>query len=233
MRTKQVVACLVSALLVFPASVTSSPAPVVGLTVSANYALLGNAGLHAGATIFSGDPLRAGRGGSAVVSASGGTTLAFGEGTAATLGRAGDAGLVRVDLQSGSLSFHVTGENALEVRLADAVIRSAGVPAKALVTLVTPRLAMVGAEAGEITVSTPRDGRSVTLRAGDTAEVALPDKTAANPQTQQPAAKSASGEKTAMIGVVVIGGITSLLLIASAGLSRSEQQALVSPFRLR
>jgi hypothetical protein len=195
--------------------------------------MLGSAGLRAGATIFSGDRLRIERGGSAVISVPGGATLAFGEGTAARLGRTGEAGPVNVDLHSGSVAFCVGGNN-IEVHVADAVIRSAGsAPAKAIVTLVTPQLAMVGAEGGEITVSTPRDGRSMTLRAGDTVEVALADKAAGNPQSQQPAAKPASGRRTAMIGVVVAGGITSLLLIASAGLSRNQQQALVSPFRLR
>lgn len=214
------------------------------MAISADSAMLGNADLRAGATLFSGDLLRIERSGSAVVAAPGQFTLNFGAGTWATLGRAGDGAPATVDLHSGRLSFHAQNGAALEILVSDAVIRGAGsAPAKALVALVSPERAMVGAESGEITVSTLHNERSVTLRAGDTVEVALVDKAPAAasaaasaavpaPQATEPVAKSASGKRTAMIGVIVAGGISALLLMASVGLSRSEHMDLVSPFKL-
>lgn len=242
MRIRQFVAFLLATCLAFPVAAAPARPAVVGLTVSANSAQIGNAVLRAGATVFSGDRLRVEPSGSAVLASPGEFTLNFTAGTWATLGRAGDGAPATVDLQCGRLAFHVQRNDSLEILVEDAVIRGSGSgPAKALVALVSPERALVGAELGEITVSTLHDARSVTLRAGDTVEVTLVDKTAAGapaagavptPQATEPVAKSASGKRTALIGVIVAGGISALLLMASVGLSRNEHQDLVSPFRL-
>jgi len=233
MRTRQLVACLSAFCLAFPALAAPANPVVVGLTVSTHSAVLGNAGLRAGATVFNGDRLRVERGGNVLIATARQSTLNFDAESSATLSRAAEPAPVVVELHSGLLSFHAQGRDWVEVLLADAVIRNAGsAPAKGIVARVTLERAVIGAESGEITVSTAHDGRSVTLRAGETVEVLLPEKTATPPQAVEPAAKGRSGKRTALIGVIVAGGITALLLMASSGLTRGQHMDLVSPFKL-
>lgn len=232
MKPKQVVACLVVAILAFPAPASPSRPAIVGLAISANSALLGQTDLKAGATLFSGDLLRVDSRGGAVVSVPGESMLTFGPDSVAKLSRAADHGAVAVDLRGGYVAFGTVGGEALEVRVGDAVIQGANKdPVAATVAFVTPTRALVSAEAGTLTVSTPRNGHRVTVRAGETVEVALVD-APPGPQATGPAGRASTGMRTALIGLAVAGGITALLLIRNAGLSRNDQQDLVSPFKL-
>lgn len=234
MVRRRLLACLLASSLVFPVGATPAGSPaVVGIATISQEATLQRLDLRAGATVFSGDLLAVGPAGSAVISLSRDTLLRFGADSSARLLKAEAGQDVAIELGSGNVVYRTGNAAAVEVRLADAVIRgAAGSPVTAAVAFLSPVKAIVGAEKGVLTVSTARDGRSVTVREGESVELTLADPA---PAPQAPAGRSSSmsGAKVAIIGAVVIVAITVIgLSLRNSGLTRQQQRDLVSPFRL-
>jgi len=235
MLRRQLLACPLAALLALPVgAMPSGSAAIVGIATNSHQATLQRLDLRAGATVFSGDVLAVGPGGSAVVSLQANSVLRFGSDSSARLLKAEAGSRTAVELRSGLVVYRSIEVAPIEVRVADAVIRGAdGASVTAAVAFLTPERAVVGAEKGALTVSTARDGRSVTVREGESVELALADP---SPAPQAPAGKgsSLSGAKVAIMGAVVIVAISVIgLSLRNSGLTRQQQQDLVSPFRLR
>jgi len=231
---RQVLVCLVVAALVSPVPAYPAGRPaMLGIATSSYQARIGQSELLPGATIFSGDTLFVEQDGIAVVSLSSESVARFGSETSARLLKPENSTGTAIELRSGVMTFRGRA-GALEARIGDAVVRGAGdQPAVAAVAYVSPEKVLVGAEEGSVTVSTARNGRSVTLRKGESVEVNLADPP--KPQATSPAGAGSAGvAKVAVIGTILAVGITVIALsLRNDGLTRQQQQDLVSPFRLR
>ena len=234
MLRRQLLACLLAALLALPVgAMPGSSAAIVGIATNSHHATLQRLDLRAGATVFSGDVLAVGPVGSAVVSLQANSLLRFGADSSARLLKAETRSRIAVELRNGLVVYRSSSAAPVEVRVADAVIRGAdGASVTAAVAFLTPERVAIGTEKGSLTVSTARNGRSVTVREGENVELALADP---SPAPQAPAGKgsSLSAGKLAIIGIVTAVAITAIgLAIRNNGLTRQQQQDLVSPFRL-
>jgi ferric-dicitrate binding protein FerR (iron transport regulator) len=204
-------------------------AGIVGIATTGHGATLRQAELQAGATVFNGDLVAVKKGGRALVSLGGGSQVRFSEESAARLARTGNK--VEVEFRQGRIGVRTSAASPVEILLADAVIRAGGNgTAVAVVARLSSSRVVVAAEEGSVTLTTARNKKSVELRKGESVEVTLADP---SPQTRgQAGSSSISGGKVALIGGILVVGITLLMLAnRNDGLTDQEKVDLVSPFR--
>lgn len=224
------VVAVLTFLLAFPA--WSNPG-VIGSATGAKSAKVRGAELAAGTTIFSGDTIEVGANGGAWISIAGGGVVHVAENSQVRLSQVSDA--VQLELQRGGFSFRIQ-DKPLVGRLADATIRSAdGSPAVGLVAMLSPTLAIVAAEKGELLVSAARTPRTVRLRERENVTLTL----APDPQDTTGFAGSQGLTNLTTAHVILIGTVaaTVISLVAlhinanEAGLSQQQKKEAVSPFR--
>jgi hypothetical protein len=237
-RARQLLAAVIALAVAFPvaalpAKSTASKPEVAGIVAVAAAAAVRDAGAPAGTTIYSGDTLQTFVGGAIV--AIGDSQVRFGAESRARLLR--EQGRVQVEIQRGRMSLRSSASSPVEARLADAVI-TPGDSAIAGIAVLSESKAMVTAERGSVTLRTSRDDKSVTLRPGESVEVTL------WPEEQQPqdererrrrgGAPLLSGKKVAILGAVLLGGISfaAWLIQHDNDLSAGQKQDLISPYQL-
>lgn len=230
MVARQLLVILLSCLLAFPAWANAN---VVGTTGASRAANIRGAALLPGTTIFSGDTVEVGPGGSAFFSLVGGGQFHLAANSLARVGRIGDA--IQLEVGRGRASFRTSEKTKIEARLADATIRSTGSkPVIGVIAFLSPTKAVVGAEKGEIVVTTAHDGKTMTLKDGEGVEVVLaPAPATANPQAQV-AALGLTGVQIAILAVavaLVTVGVGSALSSAEPNLTDQQRTNAVSPFR--
>ncbi len=146
---------------------------------------------------------------------------------------------VRVSRASARTQFEVTRGGAIfrtseqapvEVRLAEVTVRAAsGSSAIGLVAMLNAGSAAVKSEKGELVVTTDYDGKTVTLREGEVAEVKL------EPADSPSAPQGKEAQKHRAVRVVLIGAGAALAATAIAigvsepSLTEEQKKAAVSP----
>ena len=210
-------------------SATVEEPEVVGVIVATQGASVREALAPAGTTVYSGDTLRTSSG--ALVSL-GLSSAMFAPESRARFSRW--QGRPRIELERGRMSLRSSAGAPVEARLADAIINGIGTESTILsVAVLSEKRAIVSAERGSVIVRTPRDGKSVRLRTGESAEVAMA--TVAPQESSGGAnAPTMSRGRTAVLIGVIIGGVSlaAWALRPDGDLARSSKQDLISPYQL-
>lgn len=227
MVRRQALAALLTALLAFPA--WSHPG-IVGTAAASTAAMVRGNSLVAGSTIFSGDTIEVGAGGSAWIALEGGGHLRLAPASQVRLLKTQDQ--VEFELMRGRVAFRIT-PNAAKGRLADATISAAGPdPAVGAVTIVEGEGGVVTAEKGVLEVSAAASAKTVRLRAGQGVQIAL---VAAPPQIGDGRkAKTLSGRRIALLVLLLGGAVVGVAAARNRSddvLSFTEKRNEVSPFR--
>ena len=242
MIVRRGLAVLLIAILAVPAAASptknspavSSPIGTFSYSDSAN---VGGAGALAGTTVFSGDLIEVGPRGSAGILLNGGMQVRVSSASRLRLKElTGAKNEVEMEMFTGAAQFRSSETAQVVGRLADATVRAKGAkPAVGIISVLNRQRAIIGAEKGELLLSTAHDGRSVTLREGESVEVLLADPPApGKPQAGAAGASVMSGKVVAIIGIVAAGiavGIDVKLAMDNKGLSDVEKQNLISPFK--
>jgi hypothetical protein len=196
---------------------------------------IGGVGALPGTTLFSGDIIHVGAGGSASVTLAGGTPLRFSEQTQLLLSAAGAENEIEFEVYEGRAEFRTTRNGNVVARLADATIRGAGdTPSVGVIGVVNDMQAYVAATAGDLLISTAHDARTFTLKQGHVVDVRF----APAPQgvdTPQPTATNKLNARRAaliaFLGVATVITIGLLLAFKVRDLSDADKKNLISPFR--
>jgi hypothetical protein len=245
MMLRKVLAALLTALLAIPAAAsadsgTSAVATPIGTFSYSDSAIIGGAGALAGTTVFSGDMIEVGPRGSAWILLNGGMQVGVSSASRLRLKeQASGKNQIEMEMFSGTARFRTSEATPVVARLADATVRAKGAnPAVGIISLLSRNKAIIGAEKGDLLVSTAHDGKSVRLREGESVEVLLVDPSApGNPQDKNnktTGAKTLSGGQVAIIGVVLAAVVIAIgikLAKDNKGLTDLEKQNLVSPFK--
>lgn len=242
MMARRVLAAILVALLAVPAGASPPKvSPVAAIPIGtfsySDSAIIGGAGALAGTTVFSGDVIEVGPRGSAWILLNGGMQVRVSSSTRLRLAQLdGSTKLVEMEMFSGAARFRTSEASPVVARLADATVRAKGAkPTVGIISILSPRKAMVGAELGELLLITAHDGRSITVREGEAVELALSDPPPGKPQGKSGAAGASTSRKgliaTVIVGGIMAAGIGIALAVNNKGLTDQEKQNLVSPFK--
>ncbi len=201
-------------------------AETVGLVMLVSNATAGGISLTKGMTVYVGDVISVAPGGSLQIGIPGAGRVFVNTDSQARILK--EAGQFKLEVLAGSAWFYA-GVKQVEGRLADAVIHSAGnSPAIASITMKRPDFAIVMAEKGSILVATTHDGKSVTLQEGQAVEVTVEYKVKNGPPEKDP--RVMSNRAVAILGAIVIGGISAITFKAGPPLSGATVRQVISPF---
>lgn len=244
MMFRRGLAALLIALLAVPAAAspnTGSPAVAtpIGTFSYSDSALIAGAGALAGTTVFSGDMIEVGPRGSAWILLNGGMQVRVSSASRLRLKEiASGKNQIEMEMFSGAARFRTSEAAPVVARLADATVRAKGAnPAVGIISVLSRNKAIIGAEQGDLLVSTAHDGKSLTLREGETVEVVLADPpTPGKPQGSNTAGGAAgiTGPQIAILTVVLTGVMLAIgvtLAKQNKDLTDTQKQNLVSPFK--
>jgi hypothetical protein len=226
MGRRQLLATLLLLAFVNPGWTTPE---LLGTVLRGESATVRGTTLIPGTSIFSGDTIEVALPGSASIALVGGGVVLVASQSKVRLAK--EAGRIQLELKEGRAWFCVSEKTLIEVqgRLADAVIQSdPGLPAVAVLEMLSPTSAIITVVKGRLVVSTAHDAKSVTLREGQCVELAFAP---AIPQ----AGLELPGARVAILSAVV----TTLTSVIAARLNEDlrhlsdiEKKNAVSPFRL-
>ncbi len=205
--------------------VWAAPSAAVGTVHGSNNAIVRGTTLVAGTTVYSGDTIQVGAHGNAWISLSQGGQVILSEGSRASLERGGTSAPVQLVVEKGFAKFTRNAAAPLEAVLGNATIRTAGAAGTGFVNVTGPDSAVIGAEKGSLTVTTPSGTTTVPEGMGMT--VRLED---AQAQTSSAPASGQSGNhKAVVIGSVI--ALASIGVIAGVAASQSGTTGtVVSPY---
>jgi hypothetical protein len=242
MMARRVLAALLVALLAVPVGASpskASPAAAIpiGTCSYSDSANIGGAGALAGTTVFSGDLVEVGPRGSAWILMNSGMQVRVSAASRLRLTQlTSGTKPIEMEIFSGAARFRTSEASQVVARLADATARAKGAkPAVGIISVLSSKRAIIAAELGELLVSTAHDGRSLTLREGETVELMLADPPAPGmPQGGSSGIGTLTGKQVAIIGIVTATILTIIALWLgrdNKGLTDQEKQNLVSPFK--
>ncbi|MBI1750820.1 MAG: hypothetical protein HY234_05815 [Acidobacteria bacterium] len=245
MMARRGLAALLIALLAVPAGASPSTgsravATPIGTISQSDSVIVGGTGALAGTTVFSGDMIEVGPRGSAWILLNGGMQVRVSSESRVRLrGLAGGTNRVELEMFSGAARFRTSETAPVMARLADATVRARGAkPAVGVVSVLSRKSAIIGAEMGELLVTTAHDGKSVTLREGEAVEVTLAEAPpAGKPQPKGGGASGATG--LTGVQVAILGGVIAAVAAAIAvklamdnkNLTDQQKKDAVSPFK--
>jgi hypothetical protein len=165
MILRRALAISVALLMAVPA--WALPSAAVGTVTNSKDTTVRGIVVPPGTTVFDGDTLDVGAHGSAWIGLAGGANVFLAGGSRVQVLRPGDAGRIQVEISSGMTRFRATAQSPVEALLADAVIRPASdSPVVGFVRMTSATTALVGAEKGDLVITTEHDGASVTVHEG-------------------------------------------------------------------
>jgi len=169
MLTRQALAVILLQLLAVPG--WGGPS-VVGNVASSRSATVRGTRLTPGSTVFSGDVIEVGPQGSARIALTEGAQVQVAEKSQVRLTKSADR--VQLTIDRGLALFRTAEKSGVEVLLGDATIRPANdMSTVGILSVRSPRLAVIAAKRGALVVSTARDSKSVTLEEGQGMDVML------------------------------------------------------------
>lgn len=235
MIPRQGLAFLLTVLLAVPA--WAAPGQL-GTIAGSQAAFIRGTDAIAGSTVFSGDTISVGRGGSAWVTLPGGAQVRLGENSEAELARTDRA--VQLDLRRGRATFRATPETVIEGLVGDATFRAAqDGPGVGVISYLSANKVFLFAEQGNWIIRTAYDDASVTLHQGQGMEAALEPaqaEPAATSEDTTPPRKRRGVFVIVLVSGLIIGGATAAALAATEGeshFSNVQKQNAVSPFQLQ
>lgn len=245
MMARRGLAALLIAMLAVPAAASpSAGSPAVATPIGtfsfSDTTFIGGASALAGTTVFSGDIIEVGPRGSAGILLNGGMQVRVSADSRLRLKELSPVKKIELEMFGGAVRFRTTEAAPVLARLRDAVVRAKGVnPAIGIVSVLSKTKAMVGAEKGELLVTTAHDSKSITLREGEAVELTLGDLPApasapGKPQSKTTSAHALTGPQVATIGVLIAATLISVGLWkarSNDGLTDAQKRDMISPFK--
>lgn len=206
--------------------------PVIGTVQGSRSAMVRGTSLVVGTTVYSDDNIETQTGGNALISLQGGGQLQLLSDSAAQVVRAADGNGMQVVVHRGIARFRATGQVPVAAVLEDATIRSAGGAGGAgYVAVSSPTTAVIGAEKGDLVVTTEHDGKSVTVTEGTAVSVKMVADEASPDDKDFKYPKKTHAKAVIIVGALLIAGA----LVAAVAMALSEpphaNPPAVSPFR--
>jgi hypothetical protein len=246
MMVRRGLAALLVALLAVPAAASPSPgtpavATPIGTFSFSDTTFIGGATALAGTTVFSGDYIEVGPRGSAGILLKGGMQVRVSSDSRLRLKEISPANQIELEMLRGAVRFRTSQASPVLARLADAVVRAKGAnPAIGIVSVLSKSKAMIGAEKGELLVTTAHDAKSVTLREGEAVEVTLEDAPPPSPGQPQSGNKTTNAHALTGPQIATIGGLISAAVMSiglwlaknNDGLTDTQKNNMISPFKL-
>ena len=189
-----------------------------------------------GATIFNGDILEVGQGGESVLMLGHNSTARVPSDSAVRIFKCGDDSTVQ--LLRGQVILRTTAEQRVAVQVGDAMVRPfSGPEVIGVVSLPTLDTARIGAQKGQLSVTTRHDNMSRLVHEGEATEAKLTPAQNANPNPPICGVAAAIPSQPASTAWVMLGlGATGLAV--GLGLSQNQTSltcaqkgALVSPYQ--
>lgn len=232
MVVRQALALLMVLTLAFPAW---GDANIVGSVASSQSATVRGAELTPGSTVFSGDTINVGTRGGARIALPGGAQVQMGENSQISLNRAD--GRIQLAIARGLVSFRTAEKAEVETLLADATIRSAdGLPVIGIINWRSPNSAVVAAQKGVLLITTGDESKSLTLRAGEGAELTLAQDKDQENEKNKKKRRAAGGywpaSKVVAAALILGGAATAIgILLGRGEVDQANKGNAISPFR--
>jgi hypothetical protein len=210
---RQLVAVTVASLLAVPLWASpATPPSVLGIATNTQNASIAGASLAEGTNIYDGDVVSTADEGSAWVTLPGGAGILLGENSEAQIRRDSPNGAIIFDIAQGEVRFRSTDKTLVEGFLYDATISPADSPTvSGYVEFTSPTTAIIGAESGNLLITTSHDGASRMIPAGATMEVRMIPSQQEG-QNQNRTAKRRTG-MIVLLGVAMIAAITVVAIV--------------------
>jgi hypothetical protein len=207
----QLVAVIVVPLLAVPMWGASENAAVIGTVANSAFATVAGSNLADGTNIYDGDVISTADRGGAWVMLPGGAGILLGQNTEAQIRKDSPTGPIDFDIAQGEVKFRSTDKTMVQGFLYDATITPANSPtASGYVEFTSPTSAIIGAESGNLLVTTSHDGGSRFIPAGSMMEVhMIPSQDQGN---QNRTAKRRTG-LIVLLGIVMIGTATVIAIV--------------------
>lgn len=208
---RQLLAITIAALLASPLWAASGASNILGTVTNSEFATVAGASLANGTNIYDGDVISTADHGGAWVMFPGGAGILLGENSEAQIRRESASGPIIFDIAQGEVKFRSTDKTLVNGFLYDATISPADSPtASGYVEFTSPTSAIIGAENGNLLVTTSHDGGSKVIPAGSMMEVHM------IPSQQEPDQNRTAKRRTGLIvilGAIMIGAITVLAIV--------------------
>lgn len=210
--TRQLVIVIVIPLVAVPMWGASATSNVLGTVTNTQFATVAGASLTDGTNVYDGDVISTADKGGAWITLPGGAGILLGQDSEAQIRREGPNGPIIFDIAQGEVRFRSTDKTLLNGYLYDATIAPSGSPtASGYVEFTSPTSAIIGAENGNLLVTTSHDGASKVVPAGAVMEVSMvPDR--GQDQNQNRTARRRKG-LIVLLGIILIGALTVLAII--------------------
>lgn len=207
---RQLVAVIVIPLLAVPMWGASPASSVLGTVTNTQFATVAGVSLTDGTNVYNGDVISTADKGGAWVNLAGGGGILLGQDSEAQIRRESPNGPIIFDIAQGEVRFRSTDKTMVNGYLYDATIAPTDSPtASGYIEYTSPTSAIIGAESGNLLVTTSHDGASKVIPAGAIMEVRMvPDQN----QDQNRTAKRRRG-LIVLLGIVLIGALTVLAII--------------------
>jgi hypothetical protein len=210
MILRQGLAVFLSAFLASPLWANTA---IVGTVQNSNLATLGGANLAAGTTLYDGDTVSVAPRGDAWINVPGGAAILVGQNSEIQL-RKSTNGSVEFEIESGTAKFRSSATSAVDAVLADATIRALNDPAVGYIIMHGQDSAIIGAEKGDILVTTAHDDSSKTIHEGSAIAVRIVPDQSQNTDVIQP---RKNRRRILFWGAVVVGSATAIGLLWPEG----------------
>lgn len=208
--TRQLVAVIVIPLLAVPMWGATGNPNILGTVTNTQFASVAGTSLVDGTNVYDGDVISTADRGGAWVTLPCGAGILLGQDSEAQIRRESPNGPIIFDLAQGEVRFRSTDKTPVNGYLYDATIAPADSPtASGYIEYTSATSAIIGAESGNLLVTTSHDGASKVIPAGAIMEVRMvPDQN----QDQNRTAKRRKG-LIVLLGIILIGALTVLAII--------------------
>jgi hypothetical protein len=197
----------------------------IGVVQGSTDSQVRGANLIPGTTVYSGDIVEVGSGGSTQISFGGSSELVLLQNSRAQVLQAAAKSPVQIDVEGGFARFRSSASALVVAMLGDATIRAANGDAVGAVKITGSDAALISAEKGSLVVATTDNATSTTVPEGMALNVSLAPDTAAGASANG----STSKRKKLVAGLLIVAAAAGI----GAGLALNEgtNEPSLSPFR--
>lgn len=218
MLIRNALAIFTMMLIAFPG--WANPTAVGTVQSSVDATLRGNS-LVAGTSVFGGDTIEVGQQGNVWIAFASGSELVLSANSKVEITDGTETRPIQFEALAGKAKFLSAEKALVTVLLADATIRPKGASAVGFVNVLSPTAAMIGAEKGDLIVSTEHDGATMTIPAGNSVTVRI-----AQDQNAPTAIHKGKG-RVILVGLAIVGVAAGV----ATALTLNESRKPVSPFK--
>lgn len=220
MPMRKALAILIVALIAVPG--WAGPSAVGTVESSAAATLRGNS-LVAGTSVFGGDTVEVGQDGNARIAFPNGSQLLLLSSSKVQILKGTETQPIQFEVLRGLAKFRSTEKTQVAALLADATIRPKTGAGVGFVNLLSPNAALIGAEKGDIILTTEHDNGTMTIPEGNAVTVRL-----AEDQNPTTAIHKGAG-RVIVVGILLVGAAAGTAVALT--LNESSHSLPVSPFK--